>query len=178
MCLSFLIYKTNTSLDDCHNVLLGVDYLLEDNSRGQGILESQSSGKGTVICKDKKYKEYKKLMNIFKDWKKCIEPQWQYIWILCAHLLSSPTSFPISLSLTPQQLFHFNTELFPFQVMTTWPCFYFNLVCFGSFQHLFSYPFLNQKTCRIMVFADFKSDLVFSQGQNHTLEKTYLGSSW
>lgn len=59
MCLSFLIYKTNTSLDDCHNVLLGVDYLLEDNSRGQGILESQSSGKGTVICKDKKYKEYK-----------------------------------------------------------------------------------------------------------------------
>lgn len=59
MGLSFLIYKTNISLDDCHNVLLDFDYLLENNSRGQGILESQSSCKGTVIRKDKNIKNTK-----------------------------------------------------------------------------------------------------------------------
>ena len=59
MGLSFLIYQTNISLDDCHNVLLDFDYLLENNSRGQGILESQSSCKGTVIRKDKNIKNTK-----------------------------------------------------------------------------------------------------------------------
>ena len=150
-------------------------------------------------------------MNISKDWNQCIELQWEYNCILCAHLLNSPTSFPISLCLTPQQLFHFSTELCTdpidgspsgspvpgiLQVRTLeWVAI--------SFSSAWKWKVKVKSLSRVWLIAtpwiaayqvppsmgfsrqEYWSgvplpspDLVLSQGQNHTLGKTYLGSSW